>query len=746
MAIVVSKLISAAMLQDFLIGKDGLPLVAGIVTMYHPSNQPILKNWYYQTGVYGSYTYEALPNPLVLSAAGTIQDVNGNDVIPFYYPYSETDASIPQPYFVTVYDQYGELQFTRSNFPFVAPGNSPSASVLGVDNYIINNRFWRNAGTINAATLPGTWTTQYNSSGTYYYQTIAPDQHEGFSMPDVNYIKNVNGSSTETITFNTFSTTSTPILSGDVGPEYYINHNCTADSSGATLKVYQFPISLHLATLVGQTFSFTIQGQAVTGSPTVNFYIYQFAGTGATSPVPQLIGNFTFTSSWTKFTLTGLTFAGTVPFTLPSTANDDAYYLQIAMPNTSNAVCNLNFTLPSIYLGTQVPTNNFSTYDQIAAIINSPRTGDLRTSINQFYYFGWVPMNDGTIGNASSNATARANSDTWPLYNLIWNLFAAYSTGSSTSGANPIAQMYTSTGTLVGYGPNVTSPTTAINDFNANKAISLTASMGKVMLGTVPMAQLLVNYNQTVTSAQLTNTFTASSGNSGLLLTSSEVLVFGEQVQFTNSGGALPTGLSAATTYYVSPASATTFYVSTSLANATNGVYVAYTNAGTGTNSVTTFAQVFTSSSAMSLYRGCPVIFTNSGGALPASITANTIYYASPSSTTTFCVATSFANAIAGNYVAYTDAGSGTTTVTASFSGESVGEYAHTQLTCEVGSHKHTGTVALNIGALGANSTGFNTSAANSPATALNINNNTPSGTPFNLVQPATYYNIYIKL
>ena len=43
-----------------------------------------LKNWYYQTGTAGAYTYEALPNPLTLSAAGTVCDDNGADVIPFF--------------------------------------------------------------------------------------------------------------------------------------------------------------------------------------------------------------------------------------------------------------------------------------------------------------------------------------------------------------------------------------------------------------------------------------------------------------------------------------------------------------------------------------------------------------------------------------------------------------------------------------------------------------------------------------
>lgn len=497
MSIVTSQLISAAVLQLPFISKVGQALTNGIVTFYK-SDMVTLKNIYYQST---SGVYIAAPNPMTLSGAGTPVDVNGNDIILFYYPYSETDSNVFEPYFVTAYDQFGTLQFTRFNFPFVGEP-SAAAIVATLENYVLNNRFWRNIGSLDASTLTNAWTTQYNNSGTYYFATVAPDQHDGFSMPDFNYIKNVNGNCTETITFNTFAQTTTPILTGDVGPEYYLNHTCTADTSGSTLKVYQFPISFHLATLVGETFSFTIQGQSLNGgvaNSTVSFYIYQFCGTGATSPNPMFIGSKTFTNSWTKYTITGATFAATTGLTL-SASDDDAYYLQIALPTgSSNGICDINFTLPSIYLSatlSDLPTNSFSTYDQIDTIINSPRTGDIRQSLNSFYYYGWVPLNDGTIGNANSNATSRANQDTWPLYDLLWTSFSPYT--SSTT--NTLAQMVNSAGSNVAYGAS------AIADFNAGNAITLTKTMGKVLLGTVPTPAYLPSYGSSFTGSGTTIT------------------------------------------------------------------------------------------------------------------------------------------------------------------------------------------------------------------------------------------------
>lgn len=585
MAIVTSKLVSAAMLQDFIIGKDAEPLAAGIITMYQDSNHAVLKNWYYQTGVAGAYTYVALPNPMTLSAAGTMQDVNGNDIIPFYYPWDENDSDIAQPYFVTVYNANGQLQFTRSGFPFVATEITPVVNEIPTfENYIINNRFWRNLNVLDAGTLNNSWTTQYNNSGTVYYQTLCPDQHDGFSMPDLNYVKNINGSSTETITFKTFPKQQTPVLVGDIQPEFYINHNCTADSSGASLKVYQFPISLHQATLSCQPFTFTIQGQLVSGSATIGVYIYAFNGTGVASSAPSLIGNITFSTTWTKWDLTG-TFPSTLGVTLGSDGtggNDDAFYLQIAMPAGANAVCNLNFTLPSIYLSAEVdvPTNSFSTYDQIDSVVASARTGDVKTSLSTFYPFGWVPMSGGTLAHPNTQSTtivpptnltlAYQGYDGWALYNMLWTAFS----NVVVNGAE-LVQIYDSAGSTTTFGAS------AYEDWNALKQLALTEMTGRVVMGTVPIASMTKKY---------TTTFTASSSGGLLITTANPVNVFkGMPMTFTNTGGALPTGLTANTVYFATAdagLSTTTFRVSISYSNAMAGIAVAYTNAGSGTNTV----------------------------------------------------------------------------------------------------------------------------------------------------------------
>ncbi|HEY2811772.1 MAG TPA: hypothetical protein VGJ00_10350 [Rhabdochlamydiaceae bacterium] len=668
----VNKLVAAAILQDSFVDKDGTPMSNGAVTCYHDNSRTTLKNWYYQSGTPGNYTYIALPNPLTLSAAGTICDINGVDTIPFFYPWSETNQNVADPYYITIVNFANTNQITRANFPFqgTAGSNPITTTEANLNNAIINTGFWRNIAP-NQTTAASYTSFTYNSGnmpvpsgGTIPAIIVAPSQHDGFRMPDIQFQK-TNFSGTDVATFTPFPLSiSQPILNNIV-PEYYVNHVSGAGSA-VTQKCYQFPISLHVNTLANVPFTFSIMAQndPLTGTITgggnvIKIYILQDTGTGgATVPVGIPLATYTLNNNWTLYTATGI-FPSTAGLILGK-GGDDALYLQVQLP--LNVACGINFTNPSIYLTQNaiIPANNFTTYDQVDAIINSPRTGDIRTSLNSFYYFGWLPMNDGTIGNSSSNGTARANNDTWQLYNLIWNACAPFS-ASGAGTTNPLAQMYTSTGTPVGYGPNITSPTTAYADFNAGNQLTLTAAMGSVILGTVPLATLLA---ATPTLIGYKSVVTASS-----------------------SGGVLFT---------------------TSASNLLN------------------------------LFTGNTVTFTSTTSLV--NVAANTIYYIIPVTTTTFHIATSFANALAGTAVSYTGAETGTVTAYLQQTASYEGEYAHTQLLAELATHDHgythtiTNLLAPNTGATGPVTT---TNAVTDPA---------GSSTPFNVTQPGTFYNMFIKL
>jgi len=132
----------------------------------------------------------------------------------------------------------------------------------------------------------------------------------------------------------------------------------------------------------------------------------------------------------------------------------------------------------------------------------------------------------------------------------------------------------------------------------------------------------------TTTTAQNTvntNTFTASS-SSGLLLTYANDWSNYQKVQFTTTT-TLPTGLSLATDYWLVRVSATTSRVATSYANALAGTVIAFTDAGTGTHTLTCrlprysdgagVQAMFFNPAATALGAGTPNLtlgYTNSGG------------------------------------------------------------------------------------------------------------------------------------
>lgn len=87
-------------------------------------------------------------------------------------------------------------------------------------------------------------------------------------------------------------------------------------------------------------------------------------------------------------------------------------------------------------------------------------TGDVKATFKTAADTGWVMMNDGSIGSASSGATTRANADTETLYTLLWNnvsnTYAPVSTGRGASAAA---------------------------DFAANKTLTLPRALGRGLWG-----------------------------------------------------------------------------------------------------------------------------------------------------------------------------------------------------------------------------------------------------------------------
>lgn len=87
-------------------------------------------------------------------------------------------------------------------------------------------------------------------------------------------------------------------------------------------------------------------------------------------------------------------------------------------------------------------------------------TGDIKPSFNPTVDAGWVLSNNGSIGDATSGATNRANADTQNLYVLLWNNLSQ--TGAPVAGGRGAS---------------------ALADFNAHKPMNLPWTPGRALIG-----------------------------------------------------------------------------------------------------------------------------------------------------------------------------------------------------------------------------------------------------------------------
>jgi hypothetical protein len=135
------RYLASKVLQQYLVdNRSGLPLAGGQVYFYRDADKVTPKPVYTISGNGPDYTFIELPNPCILSSVGTFQ-YNGNDIIPYYYPYLD-DGTTLDLYYVVVQNYQGADQFTRAAWPPDAAGSempTPTNSVLA--NIIPNGQF-----------------------------------------------------------------------------------------------------------------------------------------------------------------------------------------------------------------------------------------------------------------------------------------------------------------------------------------------------------------------------------------------------------------------------------------------------------------------------------------------------------------------------------------------------------------------------------------------------------------------------
>jgi len=132
-----NRYVTSVDLNPYLVDQTtGEPLANGTISFYQDSSRSTPKAVYELTGSPPDYTYTALPNPVTLSATGTIADGTGNNVALYYFPYeSQEPGADIQLYYVVVADSNGNTQFTREAWPNVSAEDDPS---INQNNVIVN--------------------------------------------------------------------------------------------------------------------------------------------------------------------------------------------------------------------------------------------------------------------------------------------------------------------------------------------------------------------------------------------------------------------------------------------------------------------------------------------------------------------------------------------------------------------------------------------------------------------------------
>ena len=243
-------------------------------------------------------------------------------------------------------------------------------------------------------------------------------------------------------------------------PTYFFRYSCTTAGTGETnVRIGQSYKSVN--TLAGQRVTLSFYAKSSSASQ-LNLYMVQDFGTGGTpsAEVATLAVSATLTSNWQRYSVEALLIPTLAGKSIGSNG-DDFLGARFNFPNDSLAQIDIcDFFLQASTTLAAFPFQSIDTqFKELDSMVNNGvfTTGDVKPTFKPTADSGWLMMNDQTIGNVASAATSKGIS-LQALYILLWNnvldAWAPVSTGRGASG---------------------------FADWNANKTLTLTRQLGRVM-------------------------------------------------------------------------------------------------------------------------------------------------------------------------------------------------------------------------------------------------------------------------
>lgn len=329
----ISRFVAAPSLEMYFVDKNtGAPLSNGTVTFYKDDDRLVLKDVYQLSGSppYSVDSFVPLPNPLTLSSYGTIMNEDGDDVIPYYFPYDGSPGDTTntlETYYIVVKSEGNVEQFTRENWPPNATSSGGNTAVNDIYNYIPNGQFLTHTN-ISASSI--------GAPDGILTEPVTPIAQGGW-----NFYQNDASSSVNKVFF--IQDTSFQEDQPTSNPRYAAEIVCSGIDPTDTVKDLRikFPnVNKFGSADLTDVFTFSITGKTTNLFSAMNVYLVKNYGTDGDAQTEEIIGTVAFD---TFYQITNIVFPfGSNTGKTIGTLNDD--YVEIAIRFPLNITFDITVT------------------------------------------------------------------------------------------------------------------------------------------------------------------------------------------------------------------------------------------------------------------------------------------------------------------------------------------------------------------------------------------------------------------